>query len=132
MNPSGHHEALPLQGGYPGQPAGHTVVQHTVVNIRESPKDHIIWSICTLFYGNPCCLGLAALIYSVKARDRKMVGDLDGAKNYGTTACRINTAAVILICLIVILIIISVSVSAYQTAAAYDHYSYNYNNRYGK
>ncbi|XP_029992538.1 dispanin subfamily A member 2b-like [Sphaeramia orbicularis] len=127
MNPSGHHEAFPLQGGYPGQPAG-----PTVVSIRESPKDHIVWSICTLFYGNPCCLGLAALIYSVKARDRKVVGDLDGARDYGTTACRINTAAVILIILIVIVIIIVVSVSAAQTAASYNRYSYNYNNHYGK
>ncbi|XP_029992958.1 dispanin subfamily A member 2b-like [Sphaeramia orbicularis] len=111
MNPSGHYEPFPLQGGYPGQPAGPSVVQHTVVNISEPPKDHIIWSICTLFYGNPCCLGLAALIYSVKARDRKMVGDLYSARGYGTTAFRINTAAVILICLIFFLIIISVSVS---------------------
>uniref|UniRef100_A0A673ANX5 Dispanin subfamily A member 2b-like n=1 Tax=Sphaeramia orbicularis TaxID=375764 RepID=A0A673ANX5_9TELE len=128
MNPSGHHEAFPLQGGYPGQPAG-----PTVVSIRESPKDHIVWSICTLFYGNPCCLGLAALIYSVKARDRKMVGDLDGARDYGTTACRLNTAAVILTILTFILIIIVVAVSVHfaVTAVTDNHRSYNYNNRYG-
>ncbi|KPP66390.1 hypothetical protein Z043_115110 [Scleropages formosus] len=31
-------------------------------------RDHIVWSLCNFFYMNPCCLGLAALIYSIKVR----------------------------------------------------------------
>uniref|UniRef100_A0A668RUI8 Uncharacterized protein n=1 Tax=Oreochromis aureus TaxID=47969 RepID=A0A668RUI8_OREAU len=57
-------------GGLPVQPG---VVQHTAVNITrgqrvitESPKDHIIWSLCCFVYSNPFCLGLAALIYAIK------------------------------------------------------------------
>uniref|UniRef100_A0A3B4F7Q2 Uncharacterized protein n=1 Tax=Pundamilia nyererei TaxID=303518 RepID=A0A3B4F7Q2_9CICH len=45
----------------------------TAVNINtdvpviiEYPQDHIIWSLCCFVYSNPCCLGLAALIYSIK------------------------------------------------------------------
>ncbi|CAI5665450.1 unnamed protein product [Oreochromis niloticus] len=75
MHPQGYAtEAIPLQGlnygGLPGQPG---VVQHTAVNITrgqrvitESPKDHIIWSLCCFVYSNPFCLGLAALIYAIK------------------------------------------------------------------
>uniref|UniRef100_A0A4W6CPZ1 Uncharacterized protein n=1 Tax=Lates calcarifer TaxID=8187 RepID=A0A4W6CPZ1_LATCA len=72
MNPSRHPaEAVPLQtGGYdgpPGQPGGPTVVQYTTVNVTtEPPKDHIIWSLCCFVYSNPFCLGLAALIFSIK------------------------------------------------------------------
>uniref|UniRef100_A0A3P9LID9 Uncharacterized protein n=1 Tax=Oryzias latipes TaxID=8090 RepID=A0A3P9LID9_ORYLA len=49
----------------------------------EPPKDHIIWSLCCFLYSNPLCLGLAALIFSIKSRDRKIVGDLEGARHYG-------------------------------------------------
>lgn len=75
MHPQGYPtEAVPLQagsfGGLPGQPG---VVQHTAVNITagqrvitEPPKDYIIWSLCCFFYSNPFCLGLAALINSIK------------------------------------------------------------------
>uniref|UniRef100_A0A669E231 Uncharacterized protein n=1 Tax=Oreochromis niloticus TaxID=8128 RepID=A0A669E231_ORENI len=79
MHPQGYAtEAVPLQGvnygGLPGQPG---VVQHTAVNITrgqrvitESPKDHIIWSLCSFVYSNPFCLGLAALIYAIKEECR--------------------------------------------------------------
>uniref|UniRef100_A0A7N6FBB4 Uncharacterized protein n=1 Tax=Anabas testudineus TaxID=64144 RepID=A0A7N6FBB4_ANATE len=30
------------------------------------PKDHIIWSLRCFVYSNPFCLGLAALIFSIK------------------------------------------------------------------
>lgn len=53
--------------GPSGQPGGSVLVQHTSVNIvTEPPKDHIIWSLLCFAYLNPCCLGLAALIYSIK------------------------------------------------------------------
>uniref|UniRef100_A0A3Q3G3V4 Uncharacterized protein n=1 Tax=Labrus bergylta TaxID=56723 RepID=A0A3Q3G3V4_9LABR len=71
-----------------------TVVHPTTVNIvTEPPKDHIIWSLCCFVYSNPFYLGLLALIYSIKSRDRKMVGDLEGARQYGRTACTFNIKA---------------------------------------
>uniref|UniRef100_A0A671UDD3 Uncharacterized protein n=1 Tax=Sparus aurata TaxID=8175 RepID=A0A671UDD3_SPAAU len=76
MNSAGYpREAVPLQGRYDGFP-GHS----------EPPKDHIIWSLCCFVYSNPLCLGLAALIFSIKARDRKVAGDLEGARLYASTA----------------------------------------------
>ncbi|XP_074490043.1 dispanin subfamily A member 2b-like [Sebastes fasciatus] len=84
MNPEGYPiERVPLQGRrveLHGQPGGPTVVQCTTVNIStEPPKDHIIWSLLCFMYSNHFCLGLAALIFSIKARDRKVAGDLEGA-----------------------------------------------------
>ncbi|XP_017160647.1 interferon-induced transmembrane protein 3-like, partial [Poecilia reticulata] len=54
----------------------HMMVHQSAVNIPAvQPSDDIIWSLACFMYGNPLCLGLAALIFSVKARDRKVVGD---------------------------------------------------------
>ncbi|XP_072241358.1 interferon-induced transmembrane protein 1-like [Leuresthes tenuis] len=118
-------EAFPLQGnrndGFPGQPDGSRLVQHTTVNINTEPaKDHIIWSLCCFMYGNPCCLGLAALIFSIKARDRKVVGDLEGAQHYGSTARCLNIVATILtslICLIIIILLIVTAVKVQQVVS---------------
>uniref|UniRef100_A0A3Q3CMP5 Uncharacterized protein n=1 Tax=Haplochromis burtoni TaxID=8153 RepID=A0A3Q3CMP5_HAPBU len=62
---------VPMQArtydGPSGQPGGSVLVQNTSVNIvTEPPKDHFIWSLLCFAYLNPCCLGLAALIYSIK------------------------------------------------------------------
>ncbi|XP_022625102.1 dispanin subfamily A member 2b-like [Seriola dumerili] len=93
-------EAFPLKDGPPGGPA---LVQYTALNITsEPPRDHIIWSLLSFFFMPPCCLGLAAIIYSIKARDRKVVGDMDGARRYGSTARGINVAATVLFCILVI------------------------------
>uniref|UniRef100_A0A3P9P9D6 Uncharacterized protein n=1 Tax=Poecilia reticulata TaxID=8081 RepID=A0A3P9P9D6_POERE len=55
----------------PGQPGGPTGVQHTIVNVpTEPPADYLVWSLWNFVYGNFCCLGLAALICSVKVRKR--------------------------------------------------------------
>ncbi|XP_071344290.1 dispanin subfamily A member 2b-like [Trachinotus anak] len=112
MNPRGHPaETFPLQVGNnegpPGQPGGSAVVQYTTVNINtEPPQDHIIWSLCCFVHFNPCCLGLAALIYSIKSRDRKVAGDLDGARNYGSTARCLNIWSTVLACIIGLVFII--------------------------
>uniref|UniRef100_A0A3P9BYB3 Dispanin subfamily A member 2b-like n=1 Tax=Maylandia zebra TaxID=106582 RepID=A0A3P9BYB3_9CICH len=119
MYPQGYPtEAVPLQavsyGGLPGQPG---VVQHTAVNITagqqvitERPKDHIIWSLFSLVYANPFCFGLAALIYSIKARDRKVVGDVDGARRYGSTARCLNIISTIIVSTVFLALIIGITV----------------------
>ncbi|XP_056243098.1 dispanin subfamily A member 2b-like [Seriola aureovittata] len=81
----------------PGQPGGSAAVQYTTVNvITEPPKDYIIWSLFSLVYSNPFCLGLVALIHSVKSRDRKMAGNLEGARSYGSSAFCFNIVANVL------------------------------------
>ncbi|KAK7893143.1 hypothetical protein WMY93_022295 [Mugilogobius chulae] len=86
-------ESVPLQWGYKYNPnmVQTTAVQNSSVQVmREMPKDHFIWSLICCFYYNPLCLGLAALIFSVKARDRKVVGDIESARSYGSTARTLN------------------------------------------
>uniref|UniRef100_A0A4W6CQ55 Uncharacterized protein n=1 Tax=Lates calcarifer TaxID=8187 RepID=A0A4W6CQ55_LATCA len=96
----------------PGQPGGPSVVQYTTVSVPiEPPKDHIIWSLFSFVHLNPCCLGLAALIHSIKARDRKAVGDLDGARHYGSTARILNIVSSILAAVGVLLFIITFTVT---------------------
>ncbi|KAF3688546.1 Interferon-induced transmembrane protein 3 Dispanin subfamily A member 2b [Channa argus] len=112
-------ETVPLQtgrfDGFPGQPEGPMVVQHTTVNINtEPPKDHIIWSLICFVYSNPCCLGLAALIFSIKSRDRKVAGDLDGARHYGSTARCLNIWATVLVSSTILITIIVLIVLAVQ------------------
>ncbi|XP_068595744.1 dispanin subfamily A member 2b-like [Brachionichthys hirsutus] len=88
MNPPGQPAAgVQYQGGAPGQsgPAG---VQYVVA--ADAPRDHVLWSIFTFVYSNPFCLGLVALIYSIKARDRKWIGDMEGVRHYGSKARSFN------------------------------------------
>ncbi|CAO2583831.1 Interferon-induced transmembrane protein 1 [Lemmus lemmus] len=80
----------------------------TVVNIGSShaPKDYVTWSTFNMMFLNSCCLGFLAYAFSVKSRDRKMAGDVTGAKAYAATAKRLNIGAVVLSIITFIVIII--------------------------
>uniref|UniRef100_A0A3P9LIW1 Uncharacterized protein n=1 Tax=Oryzias latipes TaxID=8090 RepID=A0A3P9LIW1_ORYLA len=110
-------ETVPFQGTpqhmYPG-PRATTAAggQNTIVLQAEPPSDHIIWSLCCFLYSNPMCLGLAALIFSIKSRDQKVVGDLEGARHYGATARCLNIAATIIVSITVIIVITVLAVIA--------------------
>ncbi|XP_031697387.1 dispanin subfamily A member 2b-like [Anarrhichthys ocellatus] len=102
------------------------MVQYTTVNIAsEAPRDHVIWSIFNFFHLNPFCLGLAALIFSIKARDRKMAGDMSGARHYGSTARCLNIWATVLVCLIVLICIIAGIAIAVEANRSYSYYARN-------
>ncbi|XP_068579979.1 interferon-induced transmembrane protein 1-like [Cebidichthys violaceus] len=123
----GKNDGLPGQSGHPGHPGG-PMVQYTSVNIAsEAPRDHVIWSIVNFLHLNPCCLGLAALVYSIKARDRKMAGDMSGARNYGSTARCLNIWATALVFLSVLFIIIVMAVQMNHVVATYRDYMTNLN-----
>uniref|UniRef100_A0A8C5QY85 Interferon-induced transmembrane protein 3 n=1 Tax=Leptobrachium leishanense TaxID=445787 RepID=A0A8C5QY85_9ANUR len=77
------------------------VVQASVAPIR----DHLVWSIFNVAYFNVCCLGLLALVFSVKSRDRKVIGDISGSISYGATARNFNIAATLIGILLVALFI---------------------------
>uniref|UniRef100_A0A3B3BCM3 Uncharacterized protein n=1 Tax=Oryzias melastigma TaxID=30732 RepID=A0A3B3BCM3_ORYME len=78
-------------------------VSTNIVLLSEPPRDHIIWS-------------LFSLIFSIKSRDRKMVGDLDGARQYGSTARRLNVAATIIGCITAISLIAVYAVIASENS----------------
>ncbi|XP_035578822.1 interferon-induced transmembrane protein 1-like [Zalophus californianus] len=81
-----------------GHPQSSAPVTTTVINIRSETAvpDHIIWSLFNTIFMNWCCLGFVAFAYSVKSRDRKMVGDLTGAQTYASTAKCLNIWALVL------------------------------------
>ncbi|XP_035250943.1 interferon-induced transmembrane protein 5-like [Anguilla anguilla] len=69
----------------------------TVVNMGhgggKAPRDYLLWSLCNTLYVNFCCLGFMALIYSVKARDQKTLGNLRGAQECSDKAKWYNILA---------------------------------------
>ncbi|XP_072277909.1 interferon-induced transmembrane protein 1-like [Pyxicephalus adspersus] len=95
-------EMTPLQVG-----SGHT--ESTVLSVTSDQppvQDHIIWSIFNTIYMNFCCLGFIALIFSVKSRDRKGMGDRLGAIIYGSKARTLNIVTCILTAIWFIVMII--------------------------
>ncbi|KAJ1178345.1 hypothetical protein NDU88_003591 [Pleurodeles waltl] len=69
----------------------------TVITIGtpKVPRDHMIWSVFNTVYMNLCCLGFMALVYSVKARDQKVAGDVDAARRFGSKARCYNILATV-------------------------------------
>ncbi|XP_078076945.1 dispanin subfamily A member 2b-like [Mustelus asterias] len=67
-------------------------------------KDHVLWSLFSFVYCNFCCLGFLALIFSVKSRDRKMVGDIYGAEHYSSTSKTLNIATTFLSILVFVIL----------------------------
>uniref|UniRef100_A0A8C5S491 Interferon-induced transmembrane protein 3 n=1 Tax=Laticauda laticaudata TaxID=8630 RepID=A0A8C5S491_LATLA len=91
----------------PGVPAGATVIRvHSPEVYTTPPSDHIIWSLCTTLYFNVFCLGFLALLFSVKARDHKVIGDYNSAASYGSTAKCLNLIALLLNILVVVAVIV--------------------------
>ncbi|XP_055987813.1 interferon-induced transmembrane protein 3-like [Sorex fumeus] len=100
--------------GEVGAPQPSVPVTSTVVSIQPeiSEPDHIVWSLFNTLYFNVCCLGFVAFAYAVKSRDRKMVGDMIGARSYASTAKCLNISALILGILLNIGIIVAVVFAA--------------------
>ncbi|NXK71644.1 IFM5 protein, partial [Amazona guildingii] len=57
------------------------------------PRDHLVWSIFNTIYMNFCCLGFVALAFSVKARDRRVAGDVEAARRLSSKARCYNALA---------------------------------------
>ncbi|XP_063800426.1 interferon-induced transmembrane protein 1-like [Pseudophryne corroboree] len=68
----------------------------TITSDQPPVRDHIIWSLFNTMYMNFCCLGLIALLFSVKSRDQKLIGNQSGARKHGATAHSLNVASTVL------------------------------------
>ncbi|XP_078077409.1 dispanin subfamily A member 2b-like [Mustelus asterias] len=104
---------------YPGPGQGEQQVQSTVITVAPSVppvQDHFLWSIFNFSYLNFCCLGFIALIYSVKSRDRKYLGDLEGARNYASSARTLNIVTTVLSILLIVILIAVLSESVFHVA----------------
>ncbi|XP_069760318.1 dispanin subfamily A member 2b-like [Narcine bancroftii] len=77
----------------------------TTRGLRAQPvKDYFLWSLFNVAYCNFCCLGFMALIFSVKARDQKVLGDGYSANHYGSTSRALNLTATILSILLFVIV----------------------------
>ncbi|NXR20925.1 IFM3 protein, partial [Cinclus mexicanus] len=88
--------------------------RNTTVLLEEPPRpprDHLVWSLFTTLYGNFCCLGLLAFVFSVKSRDRKMLGDYSGALSYASTAKCLNITALVINIIVVIIVVTIVALA---------------------
>ncbi|NXQ44023.1 IFM1 protein, partial [Catharus fuscescens] len=85
------------------------------------PRDHLVWSLFTTLYGNFCCLGLLAFVFSVKSRDRKVLGDYSGALSYASTAKWLNITALVINILIVVITITIVALAAGGVLSRMNH-----------
>ncbi|XP_051823136.1 interferon-induced transmembrane protein 1-like isoform X2 [Antechinus flavipes] len=92
----------------PGQDPASTII--SVHSYEPPPKDFFVWSVFNTLYMNFCCLGFMALVFSVKARDRKLVGDLHAAQSYGSTAKCLNICALTFSLLLVLVTVVTVSI----------------------
>nr|XP_048314440.1 interferon-induced transmembrane protein 1-like [Myodes glareolus] len=79
----------------------------TTINMPAeiSRPDHVTWSMFNTLFFNFCCLGFIAYAYSVKSRDRKMVGDVTGAQAYASTAKCLNICALVFSIIMIIIFI---------------------------
>ncbi|XP_019375538.1 PREDICTED: interferon-induced transmembrane protein 3-like [Gavialis gangeticus] len=72
----------------------------------EPPRDFVLWSFFNTIFCNPCCLGFLVFVFSSKARDCKVLGDMSGADSYGKTAKYLNITILVLIILALVSIIL--------------------------
>ncbi|XP_058520063.1 interferon-induced transmembrane protein 1-like [Ochotona princeps] len=95
----------------------------TVINIRSDTTvpDHVVWSLFNTLFFNWCCLGFVAYAYSVKSRDRKMVGDVVGAQAYASTAKCLNICALVTSILFFVATIVIVVLNIAAIAQAIPH-----------
>ncbi|KAH1171151.1 dispanin subfamily A member 2b-like [Mauremys mutica] len=98
--------------------------------VQQPPRDFVLWSLFNTIFCNVCCLGFMALVFSFKARDRKVLGDADGAGSYGKTAKCLNITVLVLSLLAVVLIIILFATGAVAVSKVAQHEN-QYRNNYG-
>ncbi|EDL17976.1 interferon-induced transmembrane protein 1 isoform a [Mus musculus] len=90
-----------------GSPHISTSATATTINMPEiSTPDHVVWSLFNTLFMNFCCLGFVAYAYSVKSRDRKMVGDTTGAQAFASTAKCLNISSLFFTILTAIVVIV--------------------------
>ncbi|XP_012986195.2 interferon-induced transmembrane protein 5-like [Melopsittacus undulatus] len=91
MKPPQVEVSIPLQppgaGATPAQP----------------PRDYVLWSLFNVLLGFGLtflgCLCFPALVHSIKARDCKVLGDMEGARQHGTRAKALNIICSVLLVL---------------------------------
>ncbi|XP_075283166.1 interferon-induced transmembrane protein 5-like [Opisthocomus hoazin] len=83
------------------------------------PRDYVLWSLFNVLLGYALaylgCLCFPALVFSIKARDCKVLGDLEGAQRYGRRAKVLNIICSLLLVAAVAVVLAAVIVTVSQT-----------------
>ncbi|XP_067892632.1 dispanin subfamily A member 2b-like [Heterodontus francisci] len=111
-------------------------VPSTIINLAPNVRpirDHLLWSLFSFFYMNFCCLGFVALVFSVMSRDRKVVGDVEGARHYASTARALNIATTVLSILVFLIFIVMLSAGVFQALQIIkqEHHQQQYHDVFG-
>ncbi|NXS35799.1 IFM1 protein, partial [Pomatostomus ruficeps] len=102
QSPLPPYEVLPAGVSMEDLPRSTTVL---LEEPPRPPRDHLVWSFFTTLYCNFCCLGLLAFLFSVKSRDRKVLGDYSGALSYSSTAKCLNITALVINIIAVVVVV---------------------------
>ncbi|NXC65112.1 IFM3 protein, partial [Aleadryas rufinucha] len=124
----GMQQSAPPYEVLPAEVSMEELPRSTTVLMEEQPpppRDHLVWSLFTTLYGNFCCLGLLAFVFSVKSRDRKVLGDYSGAQSYGSTAKCLNITALVINIIIVVIVITVVALAVAGVIMHTPHYGPN-------
>ncbi|XP_034978819.1 dispanin subfamily A member 2b [Zootoca vivipara] len=111
MQTAPHPVAIHMQP-HDGKESGAPPYPYARAVAGPQPQDYVLWSLFSFSFLNACCLGFAALVFSIKSRDRKVVGDPEGAATYGRTSKCLNIAALIVSIIIFIILIVILATSA--------------------
>ncbi|XP_068004594.1 interferon-induced transmembrane protein 5-like [Melanerpes formicivorus] len=100
MKPKQVEVSIPLQPPAPGTAAA--------AGPDGQPRDYVLWALLNVLLGSSlaylgCCC-FPALVYSIKARDCKVLGDLEGARRHGARAKTLNIIGSVLLVLSVVII----------------------------
>ncbi|KAM6408177.1 interferon-induced transmembrane protein 5-like [Rhynochetos jubatus] len=99
MKPRQAEVAIPLQPPKRGAPSA----------TAPQPGDYMLWSMFNILVGHAltylgCCC-FPALVFSIKARDRKVLGDLEGARRHAARAKVLNIVFSVLLAVGVLAVI---------------------------
>ncbi|XP_035167642.1 interferon-induced transmembrane protein 5-like [Oxyura jamaicensis] len=104
MKPQRAEVSIPLYPPNRGQPP--------TTDPNEQPRDFFLWSLFNVLMGYGLaylgCLCFPALIFSIKARDCKMLGDMEGARRHSTRAKVLNIICSLLMVVTVVVAIVAI------------------------
>ncbi|XP_045151994.1 interferon-induced transmembrane protein 1-like [Echinops telfairi] len=95
-------------------------MQSTMISIQSEPHvpGHIVWSLFSTLFLHCCRLGFVAYAYSVKSRDRKVVGDMIGAQSHASSAKYLNIFSTVLGLLGILIFVILLATGTVMSSQA--------------